>query len=136
MNKIFKDQLNRKVSFNYPSLRIISLVPSQTELLHYLGLETELVGITKFCVHPKAQFRTKIKIGGTKNLNFNKISELQPDLIIGNKEENEKAQIEKLAQEFPVWMSDINNLHDAFEMIAQIGKLTNRNKKATELKNG
>ncbi len=133
MNKIFTDQLNRKVSFNYPPLKIISLVPSQTELIHYLGLENELAGITKFCVHPKDQFHQKTKIGGTKNLNFKKIAELQPDLIIGNKEENEKAQIEKLAQEFPVWMSDINNLDDAFKMILQIGNLTDRKKKATEL---
>lgn len=133
MIKTFTDQLGQKVSFNYPPRRIVSLVPSQTELLFYLGLNEEVVGITKFCVHPEAQFRVKTKIGGTKKLNFTKIAELQPDLIIGNKEENEKSQIEQLAQQFPVWMSDINTLEDAFEMITQVGKLTDRDEKATKL---
>jgi ABC-type Fe3+-hydroxamate transport system substrate-binding protein len=133
MNNSFTDQLGRKVSFDFPPQKIISLVPSQTELLFYLGLDAEVIGITKFCVHPKAQFRIKTKIGGTKNLNLEKIAELQPDLIIGNKEENEQSQIDQLSQHFPVWMSDIIKLEDAFEMIEQIGRLTNRSKKAGEL---
>ena len=133
MIKTFIDQLGHKVKLNYPPKRIISLVPSQTELLFYLGLEHKIVGITKFCIHPEEQFLKKDKIGGTKNLNFEKIIGLQPDLIIGNKEENEKSQIEKLSQQFPVWMSDINKLEDAFEMIAQIGLLTNREENANQL---
>ncbi len=133
MNKTFTDQLGRTISFNFPPEKIISLVPSQTELLFYLGLEKEVVGITKFCIHPKEQFQKKTKIGGTKNMNIEKIATLLPDLIIGNKEENEKLQIEQLEQQFPVWMSDINQLEDAFEMINQIGELTNRSKKANEL---
>ena len=72
---------------NFPE-RIISLVPSQTELLFDLGLGSRVIGITKFCIHPESWHRSKIKIGGTKQLNFAKINELNPDLIIGNKEES------------------------------------------------
>ncbi len=120
----FIDQMGRKISVSYPPKRIISLVPSQTELLFDLGLEKEIVGITKFCVHPADKFKLTTKIGGTKKLNLQKIRELKPDLIIGNKEENEQSQIEELMKEYPVWMSDINVLDDAIKMIRDIGSLT------------
>ena len=106
--------------------KIISLVPSQTELLAYLGLQNEVIGITKFCVHPADWLKTKIKIGGTKNVNIPKVQQLKPDLIIGNKEENVKEQIITLAEEFPVWVTDVNNLEDAFVMINNIGELANK----------
>jgi len=123
--KIFKDQLNRTIQLPYSPQRIISVVPSQTELLHYLGLKKEVIGITKFCVHPNNWFRSKTRVGGTKTLNLDKIRSLQPDLIIANKEENDQSQIEALAEEFPVWISDINNVPDALEMIQQVGEITN-----------
>ena len=133
MKKNFTDQLNRTVEISYPPKRIISIVPSQTELLFYLGLDKEIIGITKFCIHPKNKFRDKLKIGGTKKLNLDKIRELNPDLIIGNKEENEKGQIESLAEEFPVWMSDVNNLEQALDMIRRVGDLTGKHNEAEEL---
>ncbi len=131
--KEFKDQMERTVVVNFPPKKIISLVPSQSELLHYLELEEETIGITKFCVHPNAWFRSKTRIGGTKTIDFEKIKSLQPDLIIGNKEENQQEQIEELEKHFPVWMSDIKNVADALEMIEKIGILTNRSKKSQEL---
>src|SRR5687768_5823942 len=87
--------------------RIVSTVPSQTELLFDLGLVEEIVGVTWFCIHPAEKVKNKTKIGGTKNLKLDKIRELKPDLIIANKEENERSQIETLAEEFPVYLSDI-----------------------------
>ncbi len=132
-HKTFTDQMHRKVSVSFPPQRIISVVPSQTELLHYLGLDDRVVGITKFCVHPKEWFRNKKRIGGTKALNIEAISALNPDLIIGNKEENVKAQINQLATQYPVWMSDIKTLDDALDMILSIGDLTNTSEKATQL---
>jgi ABC-type Fe3+-hydroxamate transport system substrate-binding protein len=73
------DQMNRKVKLSEGApQRIISLVPSQTEFLFDLGLEQEVVGITKFCVHPSAWFQTKARVGGTKTLHFDKIIALQP----------------------------------------------------------
>ena len=122
----FTDQMGREISISFPPRRIISLVPSQTELLFELGLNQEIVGITKFCIHPQEKFRSTVKIGGTKNLNLKRIRELQPDLIIGNKEENERGQVEELMNEFPVWMSDINVLSDAVWMINSIGNLTGK----------
>lgn len=116
--------------------RIISLVPSQTELLYHLGLEKETIAITKFCIHPRQWFRNKTRIGGTKQLHLDKIRSLQPDLIIANKEENVKEQIELLAQDFPVWVTDVNNLNQAYEMIIDIGQLTHREKEAEMLNSG
>jgi ABC-type Fe3+-hydroxamate transport system substrate-binding protein len=106
--------------------KIISLVPSQTELLYYLGLHTETVGITKFCVHPSDWFHNKKRIGGTKNPNLELIRELNPDLIIANKEENNKGDVELLANDFPVWVTDVKNINDTFGMIDDIGKLTQK----------
>lgn len=126
MKKIFTDQLHHQISINWPPQRIISLVPSQTELLFYLGLKKEIVGITKFCIHPQPQVKNTTKIGGTKKLHLDKIADLQPDLIIGNKEENDKSQIETLAQHFPIWMSDIQTLSDAKKMISSLGQLVNK----------
>ena len=113
--------------------RIISLVPSLTELLFYLGLETEVAGITRFCIHPQEWFKNKTRVGGTKNVNFKTIDRLSPDLIIANKEENVKEQIERLAGRYDVYVTDVNNLNDATNMIIDIGKLTGRTEKAIAL---
>jgi ABC-type Fe3+-hydroxamate transport system substrate-binding protein len=131
---IFIDQLHRKIEITAPPKRIISLVPSQTELLYDLGLRDEVVGITKFCIHPQEWYRSKERIGGTKKYDFEKIKNLQPDLIIGNKEENEQSQIEELMKHYPVWMSDINTLNDALGMIASLGALLHKNETATNIK--
>ena len=130
---VFIDQTGRSIFLNKAPSRIISLVPSQTELLFDLGLDEQVLGITKFCVHPDKWFRTKTRIGGTKQLNMEIIHQLQPDLVIANKEENVKEQIEELEKYFPVWISDINYLDDAYEMIEQIGLITEREKIATEI---
>jgi len=110
--------------------RIVSVVPSQTELLFDLGLNNEVLGITKFCIHPKEICQTKAIVGGTKNLNLEKIISLQPDLIIANKEENVKEQIESLAEKFPVWLTDVNNFEDALKMINDIGTITQKIEKS------
>lgn len=117
----------------YIPKRIISLVPSQTELLHYLSLETETIGITKFCIHPDTWFRNKTRVGGTKTVNIEKAKDLRPDLIIANKEENVKEQVEILAQQFPTWVTDVNCLEDSFAMISDIGRLTGKEMQAVEL---
>ena len=123
--------------FSLPSFpkRIISVVPSQTELLFDLGLDETIIGITKYCVHPRDWQETKIKIGGTKKLDLEKIKELAPDLIIGNKEENEKNQILQLMKNYPVWMSDIKTLAEALNMIESIGEITGKKSKALAIQN-
>ncbi|MCH6236742.1 ABC transporter substrate-binding protein [Cognataquiflexum rubidum] len=130
---IFTDQLNRAISLPNPPKRIVSLVPSQTELLVDLGLRDRIVGVTKFCIHPKGLKKEKTVIGGTKNFHFDKIESLQPDLIIGNKEENYKEGIEKLAEKYLVWMSDIFTLEDAYRMILSIGELTDTSIQAVQI---
>jgi ABC-type Fe3+-hydroxamate transport system substrate-binding protein len=123
---LFTDQMNRKIQLDKQPIRIISLVPSQTELLYSLGLDEEIVGQTKFCIHPKEKHQTKTIVGGTKNIDFETIAILKPDLIIGNKEENDQKQMEYLMQHYQVWMSDINNLNEAYEMIDSLGKITGK----------
>lgn len=133
MQRTVIDQMGREVTFKYYPERIVSVVPSQTELLYDLGLDKEVVGITKFCVHPDDWFRNKTRVGGTKKLNIDKIRELNPDLIIANKEENTKEEIELLAKEFPVWLSDITNLPGAVNMIQALGQVTGQEGKANAL---
>lgn len=131
----FQDQLSRTVDLPvYPPRRIVSLVPSQTELLATLGLEQEVVGITKFCVHPTSWWRTKKRIGGTKTVKVDWVKSLEPDLIIANKEENDQAQVEALARHFPVWVSDVSDLPSALAMIEGVGAITDRQLAARQLK--
>jgi ABC-type Fe3+-hydroxamate transport system substrate-binding protein len=127
------DQTGRTISIQSPPKRIISLVPSQTELLYSLGLNEEVVGITKFCIHPTEWFHTKTRIGGTKMLNMEAIHELQPDLIIANKEENVKEQVEELAAKYPVWISDVNDPVSAYDMIAALGAICGKEDKSAAL---
>jgi ABC-type Fe3+-hydroxamate transport system substrate-binding protein len=129
----YADQCGETINLSGLPSRIISLVPSQTELLFSLGLDKEVVGITKFCIHPLSWFKSKPIVGGTKVLNMPKISDLKPDLIIANKEENDKEQILELRQKYPVWTSDIINIEDSLDMIRKVGELVGRKNEAIEL---
>ncbi len=120
------DQMGRVIAVPNRPQRIISLVPSQTELLFDLGLDREIVGVTKFCVHPAERVQTKQRVGGTKRLELDAIDRLRPDLIIGNKEENERDDILKLAESCPVWMSDVVKLAGALDMIRRVGRLVGK----------
>ncbi len=113
--------------------RIISTVPSQTELLYDLGLGDAVVGITKFCVHPQSWFKSKTRIGGTKTLDIEKIKSLQPDLIIANKEENIKEQIEALHEVCQVYVSDIKTPEDNLQLIKDLGEKTGTRVSAIKL---
>lgn len=128
-----KDQVGNSIELKEPPTRIVSLVPSQTELLYYFGLEEETIGITKFCIHPAKWFQTKERIGGTKKLDLEKIRKLNPQLIIANKEENTKEEIEVLAKEFPIYISDVNTVQDAYEMIKHLGLLCGKEQVAVDL---
>jgi ABC-type Fe3+-hydroxamate transport system substrate-binding protein len=127
------DQMGRHVTVPRRPPRIISLVPSQTELLFDLGLEAETVGRTKFCIHPAGKVAQIPSVGGTKQFHFNLIDQLQPDLILGNKEENYEEGINRLAARYPVWMSDIYTLRDALAMIRQVGEITGKGPEAERL---
>lgn len=123
MAKILKDQLGTEHQFETTPKRIVSLVPSQTELLFDLGLEDAIVGITKFCVHPFHFKSTKTIVGGTKNVKLEVIKELQPDIIIANKEENTQEIVESLQGICPVWVTDVVTIEDNLKMIEDFGLL-------------
>ncbi len=136
--KQVQDQTGNFISIPFPPQRIISLVPSLTELLFDLGLTDEVVGITKFCVHPEQWFRNKTRIGGTKQLNLQLIESLKPDLVIAWRSGNSGVDIGKLeaVQQFcPVYCSDISNLQESYEVMEHLGFLTDRSDKATEFIN-
>ena len=118
----FTDQTGRTIFIKSSPQRIISLVPSQTELLYDLGLNDEVIAITKFCVHPRKWWNSKTHIGGTKNFNIEKIRLLKPDLIIANKEENPENLVSQLMTEFPVWVSDMKSfrLHLSMQLLQLI----------------
>ena len=128
-----KDQLGTTHSFKSVPQRIVSLVPSQTELLVDLGLADKIVGLTKFCIHPEHLRKSKTVIGGTKNVKIDKIAKLAPDVIIANKEENTQEIVESLADIAPVWVSDIYTVEDSLEFIGAMGVLFKKQQKADEL---
>lgn len=125
------DQTGRELRLEQKPERIISLVPSQTELLFHLG--ADVAGITRFCVHPRHWFETKPRVGGTKKIHLGKVRDLRPDLVIANKEENTREDVEAIRSFCPVWTSDVITIEDAFSMIQNLGRLTDRESKATEL---
>ncbi len=129
----FIDQLHRDLYLDTHPKRIVSLVPSQTELLVGLGLEDAIVGITKFCVHPAHLKTSKAIVGGTKKINYRRITALKPDIIICNKEENTKEIVEELAKKYSVYVSDIVTLEDAFSLFLDMGKIFDKKAAAQQL---
>lgn len=127
------DMMGNELVLQQPPQRIVSLVPSQTELLYDLGLDKEVVGITKFCIHPDTWFRTKTRIGGTKTVHLDKVAALKPDLIIANKEENDQQQVRALQSIAPTYISDITTLADAYTMIGDVGSLVGKEVKAAAI---
>lgn len=114
-------------------MKIVSLVPSLTELVIDLGLEKQLVGRTKFCIHPKDKVKSIPKIGGTKNVNIQAVFDLRPDLVLANKEENTRADVEALQEFCPVHITEISNYKEALHSIQEIGQLTHRTEEANQL---
>lgn len=129
----FIDQLNRTVSLTKTPTRIVSLVPSQTELLVALGLRENIVGVTKFCVHPEDLRAEKTIVGGTKQVSYSKIKALKPDIIICNKEENTEAMVLQLESIAPVWVSDIVTILESIAMIVRLGEVFKVTEKASEI---
>lgn len=112
-------------------MKVISLVPSITEALFDLGLtENEVIGRTKFCIHPAAKVKNVEIIGGTKNLNIEKIQSLQPNLILANKEENVKEQVEILMKDFKVIVYNTETIEDNYYLVKNLGLLFNKEERA------
>lgn len=130
---VFKDQIGRTIHLPAVPERIVSLVPSQTELLADLGLRDKLVGITKFCVHPE-DLRKSVKIvGGTKSIHPERIQAVKPDFILCNKEENTAEMVAELETVAPVWVTDMFTINDSLEMILSLGQVLEVESKAKEI---
>lgn len=131
--RVIKDQMGFSIAVPDKIQRIVCLVPSITELLCDMGLEDKIVGITKFCIHPATCYQTKVRIGGTKDFDVDAIKLLNPDIIIANKEENQKDLLIKLKKYFPVWISDVETTEQALEMIDMLGVVFKRTLEANDL---
>lgn len=130
---VLYDQTGHKIGLNTEPKRIVSVVPSQTELLYSLGLGQKVVARTRFCIHPKNEVKLARRVGGTKTLKLDKIEALQPDLVVANMEENEQEQIEYLQKRFPVYVSKIETIADALQMIEEVADLAGASAKGQEL---
>lgn len=114
-------------------MKVISLVPSITEALFDLGLtENEIIGRTKFCIHPEDKIKNVPVIGGTKNINIDKIRAMKPDLILANKEENVKEQVEALMDDFKVLVTNVENIEDNYYLLKTLGNLFNKEERAQQ----
>ena len=131
--KYVKDQIGREISLKKTPERIISLVPSQTELLCDLALESQIVGITQFCVQPYHLKSVKTIVGGTKKVDFEKIKALEPDFILCNKEENTYDFLPKLEAIAPTYFSNVTSIDDTVHLISDLGTILNRRTESTNL---
>jgi iron complex transport system substrate-binding protein len=127
------DHVNRKVEVPVSPRRILSLCPSITHTLFALDLADQIVGRTQFCIHPADQVQSVPKVGGTKQIDYDMVDKLNPDLIIVEKEENPKEMVEKLAESYPVYVTDVEDYTDALQMIHDLGVLTNREQQARSM---
>lgn len=124
------DQIGRHLQYTFPPKKIISLAPALTETMYDLGLEEEIVGRTRFCIHPHDKVKHAVNIGGTKDIKIDRIHKLNPDLIISEKEENTKEIVEELEKHYPVYVFEVQTVTDAFGMMTDLGQITNRNEQA------
>ena len=127
------DQIGRPVPVNGIPSRVVCLVPSLTELLVDLGLESSIIGVSKFCVHPPHIRKTKRVVGGTKQVHYTKVEEMSPDFILCNKEENTLEMVKGLEAIAPVFVSDINSLEDCVALIKTLGNVFDIENRATAM---
>ncbi|MEB6550816.1 helical backbone metal receptor [Heyndrickxia sporothermodurans] len=135
MIKTTKDHLGRLIEYEYPPKRIISLCPGITDTVYSLQLENEIVGRTKYCIHPEEKVRNAAIVGGTKKVKLDVIHELKPDLILAEKEENTKEMVEELEKHYPVFVAEVQSVDEAYRMIHDIGAVTDRAEIADRLVN-
>ena len=122
---IGKDATGRELALGRAPRRIVSLIPSITETLFALGLDEAIVGVTVYCVEPRAGVARKTKVGGEKNPKLELIRELAPDLVIANVEENLKTHVDRLREwGIPVWVTYPRTVAEGIGMVRELGELT------------
>lgn len=105
-------------------MRIVSLCPSTTESLVALGLAGSLVGVTRYCVHPREALEGVARVGGTKNPDLAAIAALEPDLVLCNAEENRGSDVAELSKRHRVDVSHPTRVADVPPMLRRLGALT------------
>lgn len=134
MEREFTDSLGRTIRFDWPPIRVVSLVASQTETLALLGLGERLVGRTRYCVEPRGAIESVPVVGGEKSPEIGTILALKPDLVIANKEENKKSDVERLEQAgVAVHVAYPRTLPEGAAMIRDLGALTGTEEAASRL---
>ncbi len=118
------DATGRPITLPHRPERIISLVPSQTELLVDLGIAERLIGRTRYCIHPREKLSLVADIGGTKKIDLEKIKALKPDLFLAEKEENPVEMVDSLSALAPVYATDVTSIPSAISMCKEVGLLT------------
>lgn len=128
------DDMGFRVELEGPPTRIVSLVPSWTQTLFALGFDSEIVGVTKFCVEPAAAVASIPKIGGTKNPDIDAIVKLAPELVIANAEENRREDIEQIrAAGVPVFTTYPRTVPGAVESMLRMGRALGREAEAAAM---
>ncbi|MCZ7557585.1 MAG: helical backbone metal receptor [Bacteroidia bacterium] len=126
-SEVIFDARGRVFSPLHRPVRIVSLVPSLTELLFDLGLSNdEIVGRTKFCIHPDEAVRAVPIVGGTKTVHVQRVLALRPDLVVANREENERATVEELEAadpSVPVFVTNPGNIEESLDLVHNFGGL-------------
>lgn len=133
MQRCFRDHLGRALTVSYPPPRVVSLCPSLTETLFALGLRHEIVGRTEYCIHPADLVERVPTVGGTKSVSIDRVLELRPDLVIAEKEENRREDVERLAAHAPVFVVDVMSFDDALRAIRDLGEPVARDDEARML---
>lgn len=127
-----KDQLARTVDLP-SSERICSLCPSTTETLFALGVGNRLVGRTDYCCHPADRIDAILSVGGTKKVNLARLDATEPDLVVAVREENDREQINTIADKWPTLILDPVDVESALTGIELLGRAVDAATTATQL---
>jgi ABC-type Fe3+-hydroxamate transport system substrate-binding protein len=114
-------------------VRIVSLCPSITESLVAMGLADALVGVTRYCIHPKEALAGIPRVGGTKDPDLEAIRAAKPDLVFCNGEENRKEDIDLLKREFPVDLTHPRTVGEVPALLRHFGRLTGREEESEKI---
>lgn len=127
------DHLGRTVHIPTAPTRIVSICPAITSTIIELGAGDTLVGRTEYCIFPENTVEKIPIVGGTKQVDFEQIRVLAPDLILAEKEENTKVIVQTLAKEFPVFVFEVQSLAQNERFIKDLGLLVNEEQKAQQM---
>ncbi|WNJ18978.1 helical backbone metal receptor [Pontibacter sp. G13] len=133
-HRVVMDHLGRSIRVPTVPTRIICLCPSLTETLAVIGVGDRLVGRTRFCIHPMPELKSVTRVGGTKEVKYDRIHALEPDLIICEKEENTREIVETLSQRYPVFVTEIQGIDRAIAMVEDLGELIGLGQEGRDLR--